>query len=57
MFGGIGMKEIVIVLLIALLLFGYRKLPEIGKALGQAISGFRKNISDGENSEKKDKDI
>ena len=54
MFGGIGMKEIIIVLLIALILFGYRKLPEIGKALGQAIGSFRKNMSDTEGTGKKD---
>ena len=45
MFGRISIKEIIIVLLIALIIFGYRKLPEIGKALGQAINSFRKNVS------------
>lgn len=45
MFGRISIKEVIIVLLIALVIFGYRKLPEIGKALGQAINSFRKNVS------------
>lgn len=52
---GIGMKEIIIVLLIVVIIFGYKKLPEIGQALGKAIKGFKKNVSDDEDdSNKKD---
>lgn len=39
---GLGGTEIVIVLLIVLVLFGARRLPELGKGLGQGIREFRK---------------
>ncbi|RIH87942.1 Sec-independent protein translocase protein TatAy [Calidithermus terrae] len=38
----IGMSEILIILLVALLLFGPRKLPELGRSLGQSIREFQK---------------
>jgi TatA/E family protein of Tat protein translocase len=38
---GIGMPELVIVLVLALLVFGGRNLPELGSGLGKAIRGFR----------------
>ena len=42
MFGSIGMPELIIIFVIALIIFGPRKLPELGKSLGQAMSQFRK---------------
>ncbi len=42
MLGSIGMQEILIILIIALLLFGAKRLPEIGRTLGKGISEFRK---------------
>lgn len=39
---GIGMQELVVIFLIALLIFGATRLPEIGKSLGKAINEFRK---------------
>ena len=39
---GLGFQEILLLLLIALLLFGAKKLPEAGKAIGQAIREFKK---------------
>lgn len=50
---GIGMKEIIIVLLIVVILFSYKKLPEIGQALGKAIKGFKKTVGDDEDSSNK----
>lgn len=38
---GLGIWELVIILLIVLLVFGASKLPEIGKGLGKAIKGFK----------------
>jgi TatA/E family protein of Tat protein translocase len=45
-FGSIGGSEIVLVLLLALLLFGPRKIPQIGKTIGKALSEFRKATTD-----------
>ena len=50
---GLGQTEIIIILGIALLLFGAKKLPEIGSSLGKAIKEFRKTQSDDSNSENK----
>lgn len=41
---GIGMGELVVVLLIVLLLFGARRLPDLAAGLGGAINNFRKAV-------------
>jgi len=45
---GIGMPELVIILLICLLVFGADKLPGLGKALGKTISDFKTGMKDAE---------
>ncbi len=50
---GLGPTELIIILGIALLLFGAKRLPEIGSSLGNAIKAFRKTQSDDSTSEKK----
>ena len=47
MFGGFGVPELLIVLLIVLVFFGAGKLPEIGSALGKGIRGFKKSVDEG----------
>lgn len=45
---GLGMQELVIILIIVLVLFGATRLPEIGKGIGQAIRNFKKATSEPE---------
>ncbi|NLT68763.1 MAG: twin-arginine translocase TatA/TatE family subunit [Acidobacteria bacterium] len=40
--GSLGMQEIVIIFVLALLIFGPRKLPELGKTLGKGLAEFKK---------------
>lgn len=42
MFGSIGMPELVVILVIALIIFGPRKLPELGRSLGKSIGEFKR---------------
>ena len=46
MFGSIGMPELIIILVIALIIFGPRKLPELGKSLGRSINEFKRASAD-----------
>ncbi len=46
MIGGFGIWELLIILLIVLVIFGAKKLPEIGGGIGKAISNFKKATSE-----------
>jgi sec-independent protein translocase protein TatA len=48
MFGSIGMPELIIILVIALIFFGPGKLPELGNTIGKAIRGFKKAMDEPE---------
>ncbi len=43
---GLGWQELVIVLVIALLFFGGRKLPELGSSIGKTIKNFKKGMTE-----------
>jgi len=43
---GLGMPELIVLLMIILVLFGAGRLPEIGTAIGKAIRGFKKGMSE-----------
>ena len=49
---GIGLPEMLVILLVCLLLFGANRLPEIGKSLGEGIREFKKAMKDGSSEEK-----
>ncbi len=48
---GIGMRELIIILLVVLLVFGAKKLRTIGADLGAAVKGFKKGVDEGDAEE------
>lgn len=51
----IGIPGLILILIIALIIFGPKKLPEIGKATGQTIREFKKSARDLTDDEKEEK--
>lgn len=45
MLGSVGMPELLVILVIALIVFGPRRLPELGRSLGQTINEFKKGAN------------
>jgi sec-independent protein translocase protein TatA len=56
MLGNIGPAEIIVVLIIALVVFGPKRLPELGNSLGRGIREFRSTVS-GDKHDKDDDDV
>lgn len=48
---GIGFRELLVILLIALVLFGAKKLKNVGSDLGAAVRGFKKAMNEGEDEQ------
>ena len=48
---GLGITELMVILVIALVIFGPSKLPQIGSGLGKAIRDFKKGVTGGEDEE------
>ena len=53
MLGKLGLPEILLLLAIALLIFGPSKLADLGKGLGEGIKNFKSAVKDGEGTDKK----
>ena len=53
---GLGIQELLVILVIALVIFGPSKLPQIGSGLGKAIRDFKKGVT-GEDPEETGKDV
>jgi sec-independent protein translocase protein TatA len=49
---GLGMPELLVILVIVVIIFGANRLPQLGEGLGKAIRGFKKGISDGNEANK-----
>jgi len=45
LFGPVGPQELILILLVVVIIFGARRLPELGKSLGEGIKNFKKSIS------------
>ena len=56
MFGSLGVPELLIILAIVLLIFGYSRLPQLGKGLGTGIRNFRQGLRGGNEAESADHD-
>lgn len=58
MFPNVGMGELVVILIIVLLLFGAKRLPEVAKSLGRSIKSFKDGVSElkDANEDKPEKD-
>ena len=52
--GGLGMQELIIVLVILLLLFGSTRLPQLAKGMGKSIREFKKGIAEGETDDERE---
>ncbi|TDI29394.1 MAG: twin-arginine translocase TatA/TatE family subunit [Acidobacteria bacterium] len=48
---GLGVQELLIILAILLLIFGPKRLPQLGNALGRTIKGFRKGVQESDEKE------
>ena len=49
--GNIGIGELIVILLILLMVFGAKRLPEIGRSLGRTVSEFKKGIHESHHDE------
>ena len=56
MFGNLGAGEIILIVLVVLLLFGAKKIPELARGLGKGMSEFKKGLKDVETEIKDAKD-
>ena len=52
---GLGMPELLVILVIVVIIFGANRLPQLGEGLGKAIRGFKKGISDSNEANKDSK--
>ncbi len=54
--GGIGWKEILLILFVVVLLFGAKRLPELARGMGKSIKEFKKATAEAENEDDEDDD-
>jgi sec-independent protein translocase protein TatA len=57
LFGPIGPQELILIFLIVIVIFGARRLPELGKSLGEGIKNFKKSVTkESDDEEKKEQE-
>jgi sec-independent protein translocase protein TatA len=56
MFGNLGAGEIILILLVILILFGAKKIPELARGIGKGMSEFKKGLRDVQDEIKTDQD-
>lgn len=56
MFGNLGVWEILLILVVVMLLFGARRLPEIGSSIGKGIREFKRSLTDTQDAVMKPED-
>jgi sec-independent protein translocase protein TatA len=52
MLGSIGPTELILILLIVVIIFGAKKLPELGKSVGEGIRNFKKSMNEAKDEDK-----
>ena len=57
MFGSVGMPELIIGLVVILLLFGAKRVPELARGLGSGVREFKKGTQEGEVEKKKEEQL
>lgn len=53
----IGIPSLILILIVALIIFGPGKLPSVGKAMGETISSFKKAVKEDDSEEEKKKEL
>ena len=52
MLGSIGPTELILILLIVIIIFGAKKLPDLGRSIGEGIKNFKKSVNEGKDEGK-----
>ena len=52
MLGSIGPTELILILLIVIIIFGAKKLPDLGRSIGEGIKNFKKSVNEGKESDR-----
>lgn len=53
---GLGWPEVIVILIVVVLIFGSKKLPELGSALGQTLRGFKEEVNSNKEDNSREQD-